>query len=83
MTRDKEHSHLEHDCLEAIDNLQAYLDGELDSEEVEKLENHLDHCRSCFSRKEFETAVTKRIKKTKDQVPDELKSRLRALIDNF
>jgi anti-sigma factor (TIGR02949 family) len=83
MTRDKEHSHLEHDCLEAIDNLHAYLDGELDPAEVEKIENHLDHCRSCFSRKEFETAITTRIKTTKGQVPDTLKSRLAALIDKF
>ena len=83
MTHDKEQSHLEHDCLEAIENLQAYLDGELNPAEVEIFENHLDHCRSCFTRKEFEVVITKRIKSTKGRVPATLKSRLTDLIDKF
>ncbi len=83
MTHEKKNSHLEHDCLEAIDNLHAYLDGELGPQDIEKFENHLDHCRSCFSRKEFEAAITKRIKSTKGKVPDTLKSRLAASIEKL
>lgn len=85
MTHDHnhDHSHLEHDCLEAIDNLYAYLDGELEPEEVEKFERHLDHCRSCFTRKEFESAVSKRIRKLRREVPDSLQNRLRDLIEKF
>lgn len=83
MKHEHEHSHLEHDCLEAIDNLYAYLDGELSPEEVEKFENHIDHCRSCFTRKEFESAISKRIRKMRGQVPDTLQDRLRDLIEKF
>lgn len=83
MKHEDEHTHLEHDCLEAIDNLYAYLDGELEPEEIEKFENHIDHCRSCFTRKEFESAVSKRIKATKGRVPDSLQNRLRDLIGKF
>jgi len=83
MTHDEEHSHLEHDCLEAIENIYAYLDGELDPEEARKFEHHLDHCRSCLSRKEFEFALSKRMQKLKKEVPDALQDRLRDLIDKF
>jgi len=87
MTHDNDHNHdhnhMEHDCLAAIDSLYAYLDGELEPEEVEKFENHLDHCRSCFSRKEFESAISKRMEKLRGEVPESLQSRLRELINRF
>ena len=83
MKDEHEHNHLEHDCLEAIDNLYAYLDGELPPEEVEKFENHIDHCRSCFTRKEFESAVSKRLQKLKGEVPESVQNRVRDLINKF
>ncbi len=84
MKHEDEHSHLEHNCLEAIENVYAYLDGELDPEEAKRFEHHLEHCRSCYSRREFELALSKRIQKSgKNQAPETLKNRLRDLIKNF
>ena len=73
------------DCLEAIDNLYAYLDGELDDRAVlEKFEAHLSHCRSCYSRAEMEKALNRRIGQAgRGDVPESLRHRLRGLIDKL
>jgi anti-sigma factor (TIGR02949 family) len=73
------------DCLEAIDSLYAYLDGELDDDRsLARFEKHISHCRSCYSRSELEGVLTERIRQSgKDKTPASLKSRLRTLMDNF
>jgi anti-sigma factor (TIGR02949 family) len=72
-------------CLEAIEKLYAWLDGELnDDASVEDFEHHLSHCRSCYSRAEMEQALTDHIKKTeKSRASDALKSRLRDLLEEI
>jgi anti-sigma factor (TIGR02949 family) len=73
------------DCLEAIDSLYAYLDGELDdAQSLARFTKHISHCRSCYSRSEFEGVLTERIRRSgKDKTPASLKNRLRNLMDNF
>jgi anti-sigma factor (TIGR02949 family) len=70
------------DCTEAIDRLYAYLDGEIrDPESISKLEHHLKHCESCFTRKQLETALTLRMKEdVRTQTPESLQKRLRDMI---
>jgi len=85
---DHDHSHDSHideiDCLQAIELLYAYLDGELNNEELEQFEHHLGHCRSCYSRSELETELNKRIKSSgKDKAPDALQKRLKNIIDGL
>lgn len=88
MKHDHDHTHdhiTDDDCLEAFDSLYAYLDGELtDPEAIARYEQHLSHCRSCFSRHEFEVALLERLRKSgTDKAPDRLRNRLRDLIDEF
>ena len=73
------------DCLEAIDSLYAYLDGELNDERsLAKFKEHLSHCRTCYSRSELEGVLTERIRQSaRDKTPASLKNRLRNLMDNF
>jgi anti-sigma factor (TIGR02949 family) len=73
------------DCMEAINGLYAYLDGEMDDPVlISKIENHLCHCRSCYSRTEFEKTLSERLRKTAgEQTPERLHQRLRNLIDRF
>lgn len=73
------------DCLEAIDNLYAYLDGELNDEKaLVKFRKHLGHCRSCYSRSEMEGIINERIKeKGKGKMPESLKNRLRGFMDDL
>lgn len=72
-------------CLEAINGLYAYLDGEMDDQEaIAAIEDHLGHCRHCYSRIELERALTERMKKSaKRHAPEQLQNRLRNLIDKF
>ena len=73
------------DCLEAMDHLYAYLNGELDDKKIRaKVEHHLGHCKSCYSRAEIERMLNKRLKETnKDETPEALKKRLQDLMDNL
>jgi anti-sigma factor (TIGR02949 family) len=74
------------DCLEAMDHLYAYLNGELDGcpERFAVVEHHLSHCRSCFSRAEVERILNERIRKAgSEDAPATLRKRLRDLMDGF
>lgn len=70
-------------CLEAINGLYAYLDGEMDDpEEIAKFEHHLGHCRVCYSRIELERALARHIRNSaKSHAPENLQARLRKIID--
>lgn len=72
-------------CLEAIEALYAYIDGELDDEgSIAKVERHLGHCRSCYSRTQMEKALTEHMKNSsRSRAPEELQNRLRDLIENI
>jgi len=41
-------------CREALENLYAYLDGQLDDDTVERIQGHLEVCDHCFEAYEFE-----------------------------
>jgi mycothiol system anti-sigma-R factor len=72
-------------CIEAINDLYAYLDGELtDPEAVTKFEHHLEHCAACYSRIELETALGRLLRDgARDPAPPRLQKRLRKLIDDL
>ena len=80
-----EHRHDDIGCLEAIEALYAYLDGELgDDVTIDQVEAHMAHCRSCYSRKDVERALTEHLRRTHQQVaPADLQSRLKKLMDEF
>ena len=73
------------DCIEAIDQLYAYLDGEINnSQTIEKVERHIKHCQSCFTRSQLENELTNRIKKAAEkQAPESFKNRLNKLMESF
>ena len=79
------HDHDDIGCLEAIEAFYAYLDGELsDPQAIEDFEHHMSHCRSCFSRAEVEKLLNKRLQETgTSKAPDELRNRVRRLMDKF
>ncbi|WP_428622463.1 anti-sigma factor family protein [Sedimenticola sp.] len=80
------HTHtFDSDCLEAFDHLYAYLNGEIeDQETLDKMEHHLAHCKSCFSRAQMERELNMRMKQAgQDEVPESLKNRLKDLMDTL
>lgn len=70
------------DCEEALRRLAAYLDQELKPAESAEVEDHLDRCRSCYSRAEFERRLKERIRSDlkMDEVPAEFEERMRQLL---
>jgi anti-sigma factor (TIGR02949 family) len=77
----------EHDemrCQEVIAHLLTYLDGEIDDAKRAQIDLHLEECRGCFSRAEFEKALRDKVRQTGDaEPPASLQDRIKSLIDQF
>jgi len=55
-----------------------------DDVSIEQVEKHMQHCRSCYSRKDVERALTEHIRRSqKEKAPEALHSRLRKLMDEL
>ncbi|WP_274424596.1 anti-sigma factor family protein [Chelativorans sp. YIM 93263] len=71
-------------CEEVIEKLLDYLDRELDSETEQALANHMETCRACYSRAEFERRLRARINEAgRAAAPDSLRHRVRALVERY
>lgn len=72
-------------CEEALRRLAAFLDGELDPSEAAEVERHLETCRSCYSRAEFERRLRDRLQSDlrPATVPAELEERVRRIVRGF
>jgi anti-sigma factor (TIGR02949 family) len=71
-------------CDEALRMLAAFLDHELQFAEREGLERHLDVCRSCFSRAEFERRLKGEISRLgQEEISPAFDQRIRRLLGSF
>lgn len=71
-------------CEQAVRLLAAYLDGELDGLGHGDVERHLNACRSCYSRWEFEREIKTRLAAVGQQPPDpRFAQRIRNLVRQF
>lgn len=71
-------------CEEALRQLAAFLDDELHTGGRESVEHHLEACRSCFSRAEFERRLKTEIGKLRcEEVTPDFETRVRRLLESF
>jgi anti-sigma factor (TIGR02949 family) len=71
-------------CDEALRLLAAFLDHELRFDEGEGIEYHLQTCRSCFSRAEFERRLKGEITRlAREEIPPGFEERVRRLLGSF
>jgi anti-sigma factor (TIGR02949 family) len=71
-------------CDEALRLLAAYLDDELHADAHEGVERHLEMCRSCFSRTEFERRLKGEINRLgHEEIPPGFEERVRQLLGSF
>lgn len=71
-------------CEEALRLLAAHLDEELDTRSARALEAHLDTCRSCYSRAEFERRLKAQLASLgRESVRPALSTRVQTLIRTF
>ena len=71
-------------CQEAMRLLAAYLDDELARPEHLDVERHLEACRSCYSRAEFERRLKAQLSDLGRREPEpEFATRLRGIVRQF
>lgn len=71
-------------CEDALRLLAAHLDRELDAATRARMVAHLETCRSCYSRAEFEQRLKKSLAELgHEPVRPELSTRVRSLIRSF
>lgn len=71
-------------CEDALRHLAAYLDGELETTEHVSVEHHLNLCRSCWSRAEFERRLKAHLGDLRrEQVRPTFQARISELIAQF
>ena len=71
-------------CEEALRLLAEYIDGELEDATRGDVQRHLDACRGCYSRAEFERGLkTQLVAIGTAAVRPQLEERVRALIGQF
>lgn len=72
------------DCEEVLRVMFAYLDGELPASHQERVDAHLERCRSCLSRADFERRLRARLAELADDaVSPAFEDRIRGLIDGL
>lgn len=71
-------------CEEVIERLMEFLDRELDSTTDREIARHMETCRACFSRAEFERKLRVRVGETGDvKAPDSLRRRIRGIVTQY
>lgn len=71
-------------CEEVMEQLFEFLDRELDGELSDRIDRHLERCRDCFTRAEFERRLRARINEAAEaEAPERLRHRLRRVVDEF
>ncbi|MEX0731760.1 MAG: zf-HC2 domain-containing protein [Aquisalimonadaceae bacterium] len=71
-------------CEEVMEQLFTYLDKELTNRHSAAIDAHLERCRDCFSRAEFEKRLREKVGQTATvEAPERLRRRVKGLLDNF
>ena len=72
------------ECEEAIRMMLEYLDSELHDHDHDSVEEHLESCRSCYSRMEFEKRLKGMVCDVKSKAaPIDLNSRIKKIIKDY
>jgi anti-sigma factor (TIGR02949 family) len=71
-------------CNEALTHLLEYLDQELKGVKGREVKHHIDLCRSCFSRAEFEQRLKDRLRDAgHGTAGQEFEQRIKTLLKRF
>ena len=71
-------------CEEALKHLLSYLDQALGSAKRREVEHHLEICRTCFSRAEFERLLKSQLQEAgRETVTAEFGKKIKTLLSRF
>ncbi len=72
------------DCQEALTLVAAYVDKQAEGNDTEALEKHLESCRHCFDRVEFEKLFKNRLQGLKVDVSSmNLSPKVRQILEDL
>lgn len=64
-------------CREAVEQLWAYIDGELENRDASCVEKHLEACRGCYPHYDFQKAFREFVRQHGSRsVPSDLRKRV-------
>jgi mycothiol system anti-sigma-R factor len=71
-------------CEQVLERVLEFIDRELSTDEHAQLEHHLQSCRSCYSRVEFERRLKSRLTDLPhEEAPASLQEKISGLIKGF
>ena len=71
-------------CEEVIAQLFAYLDGDLEHAHSIDIDRHLERCRDCYTRAEFERRLREKVRDASNAAaPERLHRRIKGILDRF
>ncbi|MFT7533132.1 MAG: anti-sigma factor (TIGR02949 family) [Gammaproteobacteria bacterium] len=71
-------------CEEVMSKLFAFLDQEIDALSEDDIAAHINGCRECYSRAEFEKTLRQKVASSAEvKTPDDVRGRLDFLIKQF
>ena len=72
-------------CAEAIEKLDDYLDGEVETTDLETIDRHLERCSGCAEEFRYEKSVVKSIRRklAEVEIPDDLRQRVLRKLDRL
>jgi mycothiol system anti-sigma-R factor len=72
-----EHEFRASDCVESLESLYVFLDGELTTERRVAIRGHLDGCTNCYGAYDFEAELRTVVSAScREEVPDHLRQRV-------
>ncbi len=71
-------------CLEAVEELYVFLDGELDDERRTLIQGHLDECAPCLSAYSFHDEIKRAVSSgCQSELPEGLRDKVLAALESF
>lgn len=72
------------DCEKLLTSIYAYLDNECSPDDLSSIKEHLELCRECFKRVDFERLLRQHMReKTDHGCPDRVKLRIQKILESF
>lgn len=72
------------DCEQALRQIFDFIDRELESADHEVMHRHLETCKSCFSRMEFERRLKEKLHALREEkATEKVSERVKGLLKSF
>lgn len=77
------------ECEQAIKLILEYLDNELSEHDHDAMHAHMETCRACYSRMDFEKMLKDKVRSSSEsnasdkKAPDSLRNKIKKITENY